>query len=244
VIPFAGLPNVQVWRVGSHLYGLNNENSDEDFGGVYFNPDEMWSPFVNEYGTETGHNNDSWVHTLHKFAVLLRKGNPNLVDLCFVEPQIKSAVVSRFIHVVKPHVLHQDLVKSFVGYARNQSERGFLYAKRQNADRQAQIEELSYDPKYVSHLFRLMVAAEYILNHHAYYDARKDWLWRPVLMQIKEGHYTKDWLLEKRDMMMSHVLELENEKLGLLPTGEKYVERAHDFFLKELPYFSHTTHRE
>lgn len=223
----------QVWLVGSHLYGLNTPDSDVDFGGVYFRKSLVVDPFYEEVETRTAENNDYYVHSLSKFARLLVKGNPNLVDLVFTPPIRVGDTVARFIEAVKPYVIHEGLIRAYLGYAQNEYNRGFLHAKRQNPQRRALIEELGYDPKYVSHLFRLMVAVTYTLEWKDYYNLRADEEVRQYLLNVKLGKYTKEQLLDAREKFKEAMEYAIGRWAGTAPTADELEARAREFFLSE-----------
>ena len=71
-------------RVGSHLYGLNTEHSDEDFLGVFIRPTREVLSFFHNEETYVTKEPDTTLHELKKFMYLAAKGNPTILELLFV----------------------------------------------------------------------------------------------------------------------------------------------------------------
>lgn len=229
MLPFSNLPHVQIWRVGSHLYGLNTPESDEDFGAVFFDPQSMVDPFYNDNTTYTESNNDYWAHDLSKYARLLAKGNPTLIDLVFAEPVKKDPIISEFLTAVKPYVLHRGLASAYMGYVTNQKHRGFLYRTRENKERLARVEQLGYDPKFVSHLFRLMYQARTLMTERRHMYISEHAHIRSFLIDVKEGKFSLN-VIEKLVNLHMELLEHAAEK-STLPTNDKYKRVAREFFI-------------
>ena len=69
-------------RAGSHLYGLNTANSDEDTRGVFVGaPANLLGLFPVEHCQYDG---DYIVYELSKFVTLARDCNPNIIELLWV----------------------------------------------------------------------------------------------------------------------------------------------------------------
>lgn len=228
---FNGLENAQVWLVGSHLYGLQDEQSDMDFGAIFFDRAKHVDPFYNDNVTNTNSTNDYYAHDLAKYARLLHKGNPNLVDLVFVTPVQRSAPVTHFIGVVRDHVIHQGLLRAYYGYAQSQAKRGFLYRTRENPQRLAQVEKLGYDPKFVSHLLRLCFQGRKMLEQgtypslHYYPDAQE------FLREVKRGELTLEQAEQVVELNVGMFEDAMTYYLSDLPTNEVYERVARDFFV-------------
>ena len=108
---------------GSHLYGLNNVNSDIDTGGVYYEPIEHVIGLGLDYSDEISDDkHDNVIYELQKFFNLLRTSNPTMLESLFVDDE----------HVIFQHpgmeeirkhrnsFLSKELYKPFVGYAESQ----------------------------------------------------------------------------------------------------------------------------
>lgn len=83
------------WRTGSHMYGTNGPESDEDFKGVCIPPKkfilgtskfEQYEERTNSAGSgrrNTKEDIDLEIYSLPKFLHLLTENNPNIVELLF-----------------------------------------------------------------------------------------------------------------------------------------------------------------
>ena len=86
-------------RAGSHLYGLNTPESDEDFMGVFIPSDEDLLGLINvkqvNNSTKSSSVNtrntkddiDDVMYALPEFLKLLLANNPNIVETLFINPE-------------------------------------------------------------------------------------------------------------------------------------------------------------
>ena len=131
---------ILVIRCGSHLYALNNENSDEDFIGVFINP-------INEYFSmhqrvdlvdfsvvdklENGKNSkdavDFKAYSLPKFMSLLKSNNPTIFELLFASKEniVFSNEFGNMLIENRDLFLSSNAVNSFFGYAEQQKKKFF-----------------------------------------------------------------------------------------------------------------------
>lgn len=108
---------------GSHLYGLNNANSDIDTGGVYYEPIEHVIGLGLDYSDEISDNkHDNVIYELQKFFNLLRTSNPTMLESLFVDDEhvIFEHPVMKEIRNYRNSFLSKELYKPFVGYAESQ----------------------------------------------------------------------------------------------------------------------------
>ena len=113
-------------RAGSHAYGTETEDSDEDFRGVVLCPEEYYTglkrfdqfaPKPEEYGK------DVCYYDVRKFLTLAMKGNPSVLEI-FWQPRLKT--VEPFAHSLlgfKDMVLSKRLVKHHLGMAKSHMAR-------------------------------------------------------------------------------------------------------------------------
>lgn len=72
------------YKRGSHLYGINTETSDEDYGGIYLAPAEQLIGLGLDYQTEIhDEKNDVMWYELNKFMKLLLKSNPTVLEALY-----------------------------------------------------------------------------------------------------------------------------------------------------------------
>lgn len=108
---------------GSHLYGLNNVNSDIDTGGVYYAPIENIIGLGLDYCDEVSDaKHDNVIYELKKFFNLLRTSNPTMLESLFVDEEhvIFEHPVIKEIRKYRESFLSKELYKPFVGYAESQ----------------------------------------------------------------------------------------------------------------------------
>src|SRR5271169_2704067 len=77
-------------RHGSHAYGLNTPESDEDFKGVCVKPKECYFGFTQrfeqmEHMGSKSDGIDEVVYSLDKFAALAADANPNIIEVLHVD---------------------------------------------------------------------------------------------------------------------------------------------------------------
>lgn len=148
--------------VGSRLYNLNTEASDEDWRGWFSPPIRHVLSFNSVHSTpETismpDSDEQSW--EIKKFLSLLLSSNPNALETLWSDRyEYPNGILKEFAQELRENrkkFLSKQIVKSFGGYARGQIERGK--------------KELSKDPtrgrKAFMHTFRLLISAECALLH-------------------------------------------------------------------------------
>lgn len=70
---------------GSHMYGLNNQDSDEDYGGIFIcRPRDMLGLGINYQEQVSDAKSDIVYWELKRFIQLACKGNPSVVESLFV----------------------------------------------------------------------------------------------------------------------------------------------------------------
>jgi len=112
-------------KVGSHAYGTALPTSDVDFAGIYIPPVEYYFglqafDLLCEQTEE-----DTSYYSLRKYANLAVAGNPNVLELLFVDPTdiYLSARPANELRVHRHLFLSQRCQKTFVGYAKAQLHR-------------------------------------------------------------------------------------------------------------------------
>lgn len=111
---------------GSHAFGLNKENSDIDYGGVYLNNTDSILGFGDNFPDEVkDEKGDATYYSLKKFMHLLMNSNPNALEALFVP--------ERCIIVCKPEMqdilkyrdsfISKDCFNSYLGYSLTQIKR-------------------------------------------------------------------------------------------------------------------------
>lgn len=83
--------NGVTFTIGSHMYGLNTENSDTDTMTVWFTPDEYLRVFKEEKPRNEKDNNNIKEYSLAAFLQLCAKGNPNTVEILNLLDELPAA---------------------------------------------------------------------------------------------------------------------------------------------------------
>lgn len=157
-------------RVGSFLYGTNTKNSDEDYVGIFIEPEEYKLgrkklDFV-EFRTNSsssGERNkagdlDCNFYSLDKWIGLLANNNPNVLEHLFINKQNLLYDSYEFQKVVENRNLFisKKVKHSFSGYAYSQIQRNEVKSGNQTG-RKELIGNYGFDPKLLSHALRLYV---------------------------------------------------------------------------------------
>lgn len=133
-------------RSGSHLYGLNTENSDEDYIGIFLAPIEyhLGLQKVEQVDLsikdklESGRNSkdavDKTFYELKRFIKLALDNNPNILEVLFVDEKniIYINEYGRRLLNIKQEFLSKKVIKTFLGYANSQKRK--LITKKANLD--------------------------------------------------------------------------------------------------------------
>lgn len=113
-------------RSGSHLYGTNTPNSDEDFRGICIIPiSKMIDPFEGfEQQIETKEK-DRVIYNVQKFFPLCADANPNILELLFADDKniVVQSEAGEYLLDNRQLFLSQKIRKTFMGYAEAQLKR-------------------------------------------------------------------------------------------------------------------------
>jgi predicted nucleotidyltransferase len=107
--------------VGSHLYGLANEDSDEDYNGIFLYPTKSLFQLSKPAQTLVTKNPDTTMHEVEKFIYLAAKGNPTILELLFVPKYEILEPEGELLLSHRDWFLSNRVRFSFGGYAYQQS---------------------------------------------------------------------------------------------------------------------------
>jgi len=118
-------------RHGSHAYGLNTPESDEDFKGVCIPPKEFFLGFLNVFeqsesmASKSPGGVDSVVYSLQKFARLAADCNPNIIEVLHVDDSdvIKCDAFGEELRNMRDAFISKKAKHTFSGYAHSQLKR-------------------------------------------------------------------------------------------------------------------------
>ncbi len=124
-------------RVGSHLYGTNTEDSDEDYSGIFLPSEEYIYGFKKidqvdlskKDKTETGKNTKDAVDCIYyefrKFIKLALECNPNILEQLFVNKEniIFCNETGQTLLDIRHKFVYQGLCDRFLGYSYSQKHK-------------------------------------------------------------------------------------------------------------------------
>jgi len=129
-LPWIADHTVIFGRAGSHSYGLNTPESDEDFKGVAVPPREYFLGFVNKFEqAEVKKTKDSdiefVIYDIRKFFNLCTDNNPNIMELLWLDSSdyLKVTPLGERIINAREAFLSKRARYSFAGYAFGQLKR-------------------------------------------------------------------------------------------------------------------------
>jgi len=125
------------YQVGSHLYGTQNENSDQDFCGVFIadldhyfglkQKDELNESITSkdENDKNTKYAVDKKFYEIRKFFKLAMDNNPAIIEHLFVPPDKFNFIHPEMVDIInnRYHFLHKGLYHRFLGYAYSQKRK-------------------------------------------------------------------------------------------------------------------------
>lgn len=121
------------YRRGTFLYGLNNEDSDEDFGGVFMQPNPylygLRSKYIDQVADEK---NDRVWYELNKFMLLLSRSNPTSLEALFASDKniIFQHPIMSFIKEHKNDFITKQCFETFGKYAISQISKARFLKKK------------------------------------------------------------------------------------------------------------------
>lgn len=134
---------------------------------------------------------DIVIYEIKKYITLLRKSNPNVLSLLWLEDNhyIKRSPEGNKLIENRDMFISKAIYKSFTGYAYGQLKRmeKFKFDGYMGEKRKALVNKYGYDTKNAAHLIRLLRMGIEFLIDGKLYVYRKD---APQLLEIKHGKWT------------------------------------------------------
>jgi len=140
-------------KSGSHLYGLNTQNSDLDYAGIFMPTKEYVFGFKKceevdlsiKDKLETGENSkdaiDRKFYEFRKYIKLAMENNPNILEMIFVNPEniVNINYIGKYLLENSSLFPHVGLTERFIGYAISQKKKMIIkrdnYFKLEEAER-------------------------------------------------------------------------------------------------------------
>lgn len=169
---------------------------------------------------------DEWdivVYEFKKFVSLLKKGNPNVVSLLWLDSNhyLKRTTVGDMLIEHRWMFNSRQVYHSFVGYSYSQLHRmTHLAFKGYMGDKRKQlVEKFGYDTKNAAHLIRLMRMCIEFLYEEKFFVSRHD---NQQLLEIKRGEWPLEKVKEEADLLFKRA-EVAYEKTKLPVEPDHYL---------------------
>jgi predicted nucleotidyltransferase len=167
-------------QVGSHAFGLANDQSDDDVRGIYLPPARRhWSLVQLPEQLEFNDGQTDEVYwELEKFLRLALKANPNVLETLWTPLVLQADEVAQRLRALREAFLSRHLYRTYSGYVLSQF--------RRMANLRASTG--SYRPKHAMHLIRLLYSGiEALQSGTIRIDVGEH---RAELLAIKSGAWT------------------------------------------------------
>lgn len=207
-------------RSGSHLYGTNTPESDEDFIEVYLKEPEWYIGLTavdDPKGKMTVSDDvDTTRFEFRHFLRLCLAYNPNVVEVLQSPDIVEQSEAAAILHANRHRFISKRSIKALVGYCvrmRADVEEHWRTGK-QGTKRKALIEQFGYDTKAASHAWRLACTAAHLSEVGVHIvDLRKYPLRQEIIMDIRNGVY------EKQDILyhIQQNIDIADRHIGNLP---------------------------
>lgn len=111
-------------RVGSHAYGLETPESDEDFLGVFAAPTESILGLHPPKDSQVSKGPDTTMHEARKFLTLCLGGNPTAFELLWLDSyEIVTSLGAQLIDIRETFLGATRVRAAYLGYAWQQFQR-------------------------------------------------------------------------------------------------------------------------
>lgn len=203
--------------IGSRAYGLDDDESDTDYRGIFLPPTELqWSLFGVPDQIEC-HETQEQFWELQRFLILALKANPNVLE-CLYTPLIeKTTPLADELLQMRSVFLSRIVYQTYNGYVMSQF-------KKMQADirNQGQVKW-----KHVMHLIRLLISGISVMRE-GFVPVRVD-QHRDQLLAIKLGQMP--WAETERWRLSLHTEFDRALSESILPDRPDY-EKANEFLVK------------
>lgn len=203
--------------IGSRAFGLDDDQSDTDYRGVYLPPAELhWSLYSVPEQLDC-HETQETYWEIQKFLVLALKANPNVLECLYTPLVEKVTPLGEELLAMKEIFLSRLVYQTYNGYVMSQFKKMQTDIKNQG--------QVKW--KHVMHLIRLLISGIKVLREgFVVVDAGE---YREQLLAIKRGEVpwneTEKWrksLHQEFDAALSKTI---------LPDRPNY-EQANEFLIK------------
>ena len=176
-------------KSGSSLYGLDHEDSDNDYIGVVIPPIDYWVGSYNFDSLERKAGNcDVKIYDIRKLLILSSKMNPNVLEIMFVNSEDENCYIYEepweyCVSCLYRFLNKNDIYDSFGGYSRSMLKKMFTKQSNQTG-RRGISEKYGFDTKFAMHSFRLVFEAIDLFRDHTLEFPLKE---RGFLLDVRFG---------------------------------------------------------
>lgn len=243
---------------GSHAYGLATEDSDVDFRGIALpGLDYFFNPFKKFEQWEAPKPHDIVVYGFSKFFELASQGNPNILEMLFLDCEAYVARPPKYYDLLgeliknRHHFVSRAAAARYLGYAQQQRHRMELHhrwltspptadapnypayqewRKGRNAKRAALEEAYGFDTKHATHLIRLLLTGVELMSTGEFTVNSP---FEPLLRSIRDGKLSFEEVIHTAEAI-EDALKLARDTGPLPPkVDQKHLgEFAHNLILK------------
>ena len=175
---------------GSKVYGTETKDSDVDLRGVAV-PPRSYIYGLNNFKNSVEKDPDRTIYSIHRWADLALKGNPNTLELLWTPDNyfVKKTKEGQLLIDNRDLFLGKHLKKPYFGYAMSQLSRMTKLNKNANTNprRVSDIEKYGMDCKNLLHLVRLMRMCFEVLTEGTLHVQRFD---SQELVEIRNGKWS------------------------------------------------------
>lgn len=169
---------------------------------------------------------DEWdivVYEAKKFISLLEQGNPNVLMMLWLEPNLYIAKTSpgELLCDNRNLFVGRHVYRSFTGYAYGQLHRMThnAFQGHMGEKRRLLVEKFGFDTKNAAHLVRLLRMGIEFLKDGELHVLRED---ATQLLEIKRGEWSLDKIIAESDKLFALAeLAYQNSNLPIRPDHEK-----------------------
>lgn len=171
--------------MGSHAYGVNNKDSDQDIYGFCIPPKDYVFPhtagYLYGFGTkppafdqfqtketiydpDTGIEYDLAIYGIVRYFQLCLENNPNMLDSLFTPENCVThcTAVGQMVRDNRKIFLHKGAWHKYRGYAMSQLHK--MKSQKREGKRKELFDKWGFDIKFAYHLVRLLYEAQMILE--------------------------------------------------------------------------------
>lgn len=182
---------------GSHLYGTERADSDFDYTGIFIPTKDYMLGLkrCDQVDVSEKHKDvpiDYTCYALHKYIKLAIENNPNILSVLYT-PESRISFVNEYGKALLDNrnlFLSKKAYHTFRGYAHQQKTK--MVIQKREGKRKEDVKKFGFDPKFAMHLIRLYYEClDIFVNNTIVYPS----VHRRVLMDIREGTKSLDWIL-------------------------------------------------